>query len=98
MLHKLARKHIVGSPSAKRAWIEIHKEMGHAVSMGSPSAKRAWIEIFAYVDVPCGCCVALCEEGVDRNRSAADMPGNMDVALYEEGVDRNKARARLRSQ
>ena len=56
------------SPSAKRAWIEIVLRCATITPMTSPSAKRAWIEIFAYVDVPCGCCVALCEEGVDRNR------------------------------
>ena len=34
-----------GSPSAKRAWIEISTAPAGASPYRSPSAKRAWIEI-----------------------------------------------------
>ena len=55
------------SPSAKRAWIEIEQPPASEASVRSPSAKRAWIEIRARPTYPRRSCVALCEEGVDRN-------------------------------
>ena len=58
----------VPSPSAKRAWIEMHAVFDGLYWMPrSPSAKRAWIEISWTRESPGQKAVALCEEGVDRN-------------------------------
>ena len=35
----------VGSPSSRRAWIEIRYKSGYNCIHGSPSSRRAWIEI-----------------------------------------------------
>ena len=79
-----------GSPSAKRAWIEIDKIpfFDNAVR-ASPSAKRAWIEIMLYLSGMPRDTVALCEEGVDRNSVTRSSTVGLSVALCEEGVDRN---------
>ena len=34
-----------GSPSSRRAWIEIHLNIRVCCADGSPSSRRAWIEI-----------------------------------------------------
>ena len=58
------------SPSAKRAWIEMRSSGKCRWMSWSPSAKRAWIEIDLRPPWGADACVALCEEGVDRNFNA----------------------------
>ena len=60
---------IIGSPSTRRAWIEIPlASLKLRVTATSPSTRRAWIEIPEYEDLALlEKCVALHPEGVDRN-------------------------------
>ena len=58
----------MGSPSTRRAWIEIH--FAHIETMNaktSPSTRRAWIEIYNIECCAFFSVVALHPEGVDRN-------------------------------
>ena len=58
---------IRGSPSSRRAWIEIPCPCTGSGGRESPSSRRAWIEIFnSQFFVYCAI-VALLAEGVDRN-------------------------------
>ena len=86
-----------GSPSSRRAWIEIGRMPQPWAGRTSPSSRRAWIEIRMSRIMPGALQVALLAEGVDRNSShkAVDVDGY--VALLAEGVDRNIARSFLPS-
>ncbi len=79
-----------GSPSAKRAWIEISTaelpSLYDLVALCEEGVDRNTFEI-PYVK---SLIVALCEEGVDRNLLQAEqLLVRGTVALCEEGVDRN---------
>ena len=79
-----------GSPSSRRAWIEIAYVKDYdAKSKTSPSSRRAWIEILRWSVWPGGGTVALLAEGVDRNQQGHDLDAALQVALLAEGVDRN---------
>ena len=54
-----------GSPSVRRAWIEIPTEKKQILHSGSPSVRRAWIEIETARLNQRRNEVALREEGVD---------------------------------
>ena len=56
-----------GSPSSRRAWIEIRMESASKASWKSPSSRRAWIEIKLLGMCRSQNVVALLAEGVDRN-------------------------------
>ena len=57
-----------GSPSSRRAWIEIPSPTcAAAPRRRSPSSRRAWIEIDIVTDALTAFGVALLAEGVDRN-------------------------------
>ena len=81
---------IVGSPSARRAWIEIHNTgrwtSNHQVALRKEGVDRNVFE----VDDKFNVAVALRKEGVDRNYwpTLANI-GEQAVALRKEGVDRN---------
>ena len=79
----------VKSLSARRAWIEIRKELFLVVFKGSLSARRAWIEMVLARNWFTVSCVALRKESVDRNVSAFDVLAISAVALRKESVDRN---------
>ena len=82
-----------GSPSSRRAWIEIIVELNPVGVDASPSSRRAWIEILKWaVDADIRVTVALLAEGVDRNPGAQRIEDGIQVvALLAEGVDRNYA-------
>ena len=81
----------LGSPSSRRAWIEMDFVLVVHQASTSPSSRRAWIEISMYGFSGSRGNVALLAEGVDRNVHCpcdnADFP---EVALLAEGVDRNR--------
>ena len=79
----------IGSPSARRAWIEIIDATGLKMTAESPSARRAWIEILADETQEYRKIVALRKEGVDRNLLCRTLCICHPVALRKEGVDRN---------
>ena len=79
-----------GSPSPRRAWIEISKLLTSKPKRWSPSPRRAWIEIRGFVHPQQRCLVALPAEGVDRNPLALRGAPCGHVALLTEGVDRNR--------
>ena len=57
-----------GSPSSRRAWIEIGHPPHRGLLRGrSPSSRRAWIEIYMESKQGEAQEVALLAEGVDRN-------------------------------
>ena len=56
-----------GSPSSRRAWIEITLELRRRFTTLSPSSRRAWIEIKYNGSMYKEFMVALLAEGVDRN-------------------------------
>ena len=56
-----------GSPSSRRAWIEISIREHQRDNLPSPSSRRAWIEIFTSTGSTIAPLVALLAEGVDRN-------------------------------
>ena len=57
-----------GSPSSRRAWIEIENAKADMdATAESPSSRRAWIEIHRRQRKPRPSTVALLAEGVDRN-------------------------------
>ena len=60
-----------GSPSSRRAWIEMYYDNPDFGMDGSPSSRRAWIEICRLRLFDKLCYVALLAEGVDRNRETA---------------------------
>ena len=62
-----AQTRTLGSPSSRRAWIEIASGIKIAVDVESPSSRRAWIEISQQIPLYSRPCVALLAEGVDRN-------------------------------
>ena len=81
-----------GSPSSRRAWIEIpFDKCPLARSTWSPSSRRAWIEIHRAAAWGTGRWVALLAEGVDRNwHNDMAQIAQLMVALLAEGVDRNR--------
>ena len=80
---------VIGSPSSRRAWIEISLPEPPFPALPSPSSRRAWIEIIQIRPPKERGDVALLAEGVDRNFLPA-LPGRSHcVALLAEGVDRN---------
>ena len=81
-----------GSPSSRRAWIEISKKSKFKERTESPSSRRAWIEIALTAAGAKNNKVALLAEGVDRNNAAAFGKYVDRVALLAEGVDRNPFR------
>ena len=86
-LHDVAQ---LGSPSSRRAWIEIGVPPPDPIQTLSPSSRRAWIEILCTTSIPQINHVALLAEGVDRNYKGFNGVGqNNAVALLAEGVDRN---------
>ena len=62
---------LTGSPSSRRAWIEIGKTRPDLSCTTSPSSRRAWIEIFHDALTNGYSQVALLAEGVDRNNVTA---------------------------
>ena len=56
-----------GSPSSRRAWIEMVLPNCAAHMITSPSSRRAWIEISMVLGMWFRWMVALLAEGVDRN-------------------------------
>ena len=60
---------ICGSPSSRRAWIEITAPPSTPRATPSPSSRRAWIEILISYTKISPNRVALLAEGVDRNRN-----------------------------
>ena len=63
-----------GSPSSRRAWIEIGRMPQPWAGRTSPSSRRAWIEIRMSRIMPGALQVALLAEGVDRNSSVIEKP------------------------
>ena len=61
-----------GSPSSRRAWIEIDRGMRGNWKFMSPSSRRAWIEILLLIGKAERIRVALLAEGVDRNHPRRD--------------------------
>ena len=78
-----------GSPSSRRAWIEILRIHYFVSGKPSPSSQRAWIEIVCRRPRLKAVIVALLAEGVDRNLRPAVEDHIDEVALLAEGVDRN---------
>ena len=79
-----------GSPSTRRAWIEIRMHGKIRKRCTSPSTRRAWIEIPRRRSGARKVHVALHPEGVDRNVMFVEPPLFVySVALHPEGVDRN---------
>ena len=79
-----------GSPSSRRAWIEILTfNWGKLTGNESPSSRRAWIEILRALRAAIWASVALLAEGVDRNLTLPFFASLTGVALLAEGVDRN---------
>ena len=63
--------HDFGSPSSRRAWIEIlSRQQMKGKNPSSPSSRRAWIEIKYDPPTEADADVALLAEGVDRNFSS----------------------------
>ena len=56
-----------GSPSSRRAWIEMMQTSSKPGMPSSPSSRRAWIEILGLPSGHSHIIVALLAEGVDRN-------------------------------
>ena len=79
----------MGSPSSRRAWIEIISQIETDINNLSPSSRRAWIEIQTGSWDDTSRQVALLAEGVDRNFSTMMYLYVVEVALLAEGVDRN---------
>ena len=80
----------IWSPSSRRAWIEIQKNLWiNVADLASPSSRRAWIEIF--------CTTAIFEVVVSPSSRRAWIEICLArraarrrwVALLAEGVDRN---------
>ena len=67
------------SPSSRRAWIEIRSATTKMGFTWSPSSRRAWIEITHRSRSGRPDCVALLEEGVDRNDD------ELEARLVKEG-------------
>ena len=65
----------LGSPSSRRAWIEIKITAGITKAPRSPSSRRAWIEIFGFDILAQDIEVALLAEGVDRNSTCSLVMG-----------------------
>ena len=63
-----------GSPSSRRAWIEIGRMPQPWAGRTSPSSRRAWIEIRMSRIMPGALQVALLAEGVDRNIARSFLP------------------------
>ena len=81
---------IVGSLSARRAWIEIWIIVQpNNNGIMSLSARRAWIEIIRHKSQNKLKEVALRKESVDRNNAVAVPIERPLVALRKESVDRN---------
>ena len=82
---------IKGSPSTRRAWIEMESTSEYAEEPEtSPSTRRAWIEIHILCTMHTVKPVALHPEGVDRNHRLPKVARVvLAVALHPEGVDRN---------
>ena len=86
----------MGSPSPRRAWIEIDKaDFTLWDEQTSPSPRRAWIEIAFYAVADLISNVALPTEGVDRNKETLRACLLAGVALPTEGVDRNSSLASI---
>ena len=82
------------SPSSRRAWIEIEREViSIVIDNASPSSRRAWIEMLLMLPLWLPLLVALLAEGVDRNAASAELNPMAAVALLAEGVDRNDVRS-----
>ena len=77
---------IGGSPSSRRAWIEIATFGSLDGLTVSPSSRRAWIEISRSGGVWRGPSVALLAEGVDRNPQD-------DVSPFHDGRSPSSRRA-----
>ena len=81
---------MLGSLSARRAWIEMFLGVSECAAAGSLSARRAWIEISEDWLNAGSLSVALRKESVDRNLSRLLKKNRSSVvALRKESVDRN---------
>ena len=80
----------VGSPSTRRAWIEILARMPcNALVYASPSTRRAWIEICTDFSSLAACLSPSTRRAwIEISRVPAHFRGR-GVALHPEGVDRN---------
>ena len=95
MLHRLDLLFLLGSPSSRRAWIEIglHPEKHDLplVALLAEGVDRNQLLVTLLHDLAG---VALLAEGVDRNFPATSVEITApSVALLAEGVDRNRSRA-----
>ena len=72
-----------GSPSSRRAWIEIQVSDKHSGTEGVDRNLLARLNAQRHP-------VALLAEGVDRNQLRAELYPRIAVALLAEGVDRNR--------
>ena len=86
---------VIGSLSARRAWIEMHRWSVGIQDLKSLSARRAWIEILGSKARQATQAVALRKESVDRNLLTAGDVTAPSVALRKESVDRNRCKAGL---
>ena len=86
---------MLGSLSARRAWIEIANRYKAVIDVPSLSARRAWIEILlCLAPLPWGK-VALRKESVDRNICSRIFVLTYIVALRKESVDRNASSSNM---
>ena len=65
----------VGSPSSRRAWVEMHALGRRPCRSKSPSSRRAWVEISGGWPPCMAGAVALLAEGVGRNSISSDFGG-----------------------
>ena len=72
------------SLSARRAWIEILKQLLLKTLKASLSARRAWIEIWCILCLYEGGVVALRKESVDRNADGT-VSGSGDYGRSPQG-------------
>ena len=82
-----------GSPSSRRAWIEMTKPFLHKQSFYVVALLAEGVDRNSQQDTSRSLAgVALLAEGVDRNADALNHPRLLPVALLAEGVDRNRLR------
>ena len=84
-----AGKALNGSPSSRRAWVEINHSVGPAAGRRVALLAEGVGRNCAPVAIRLKASVALLAEGVGRNKLPAGSPRGVGVALLAEGVGRN---------
>ncbi len=80
------------SPSTRRAWIEIERELKLIEELGVALHPEGVDRNTNQLTTSAWLTVALHPEGVDRNNNIESLYGEWMVALHPEGVDRNAPR------